>query len=653
MEIAGSEIETAYRKLKSYVYYDKTDLRLRERLAKFECSPKFANKLRAVREVADSHMPSTDERFRKWLTAIDFRVVPKRLKPLRNEDAAGTMGKGSGKFITNVTSVDTIEVATVNYFFDGPIELHLMAVLWLMREGRYLDDQLLPECCGSRLSPRMREEDDDSLQLFMKYHEQYSRWRDTGIKKAKQLLVEEGRNVAILGLDLQEYFYRVDIDFKEVGAALATASRGAIKAGKDSLLACIEAVCKTYRSRISPLLGMTHHDIGPTVTGLPIGLCSSVLLANWYLQDFDTEVLDSVRPAYYGRYVDDILLVVPTAKDPTQGEASPVTAFIQDLLVRTKLLKAPVDDVYCLKARPGLRLQQSKCILQYFDARHSIAGLEKFKKKLEQNGSEFRLLPVDEADNSMEDVAYDLLYDGSVNKFRSVKGVAENRYELAKHLARQTMLHLLTDDPPDRKVSKGLQNFFKGRSAIEYFDLWERVLTLLAIAGDRTTLKSFVRQLKGEIARVHAKDTAVTKRLVSGLERHLSLALSMSDAVCEVGIELADLIEDAPSKQFRRANLLRHHYVRAPLLNFTDYTGPLSKRRLAAKVRKDRHKLAYTPRFLNFDECMLLAYSGNVVIGKRSSYEYAVEVFKSANRQTLVGVDWSEPETGSDARRAG
>ena len=88
MEIAGSEIETAYRKLKSYVYYDKTDLRLRERLAKFECSPKFANKLRAVREVADSHMPSTDERFRKWLTAIDFRVVPKRLKPLRNEDAA-------------------------------------------------------------------------------------------------------------------------------------------------------------------------------------------------------------------------------------------------------------------------------------------------------------------------------------------------------------------------------------------------------------------------------------------------------------------------------------------------------------------------------------------------------------------------------------
>ncbi len=87
-----------------------------------------------------------------------------------------------------------------------------------------------------------------------------------------------------------------------------------------------------------------------------------------------------------------------------------------------------------LASRPSLQLQQSKCILQYFDARHSIAGLEKFKKKLEQNGSDFLLLPVDEADNSMEDVAYELLYEGSVNKFRSVKGVSENRYELAKHL---------------------------------------------------------------------------------------------------------------------------------------------------------------------------------------------------------------------------
>src|SRR4030042_958437 len=107
----------------------------------------------------------------------------------------------------------------------------------------------------------------------------------------------------------------------------------------------------------------------------------------------------------------------------------------------------------------ALFLQQEKCILQYFDAKHSIAGLEKFQKKLEENASTFLLMPVDEADSSLEDVAYELLYEGSVNKFRSVKGMAENRYELAKYLARQTILHLLTDDPPDPKISFGLRKF--------------------------------------------------------------------------------------------------------------------------------------------------------------------------------------------------
>jgi hypothetical protein len=644
MTVTSTEIETAYRKLKSYIYYDKTDLVLRERLAKFECSTKFEERLLAVHEVAGGKAPSSDSRFKRWLTQVGFRVVPKRLKPQRLDGATAN----GGKFITNVTSARNIDVEAVNYFFDGPIELHLISVLWIMREGRYLDAQLLPECCGSRLSPRLQEQDDDSLLLFAKYHEQYSKWRDSGIRKAKQLLVEERKNVAILGLDLQEYFYRVDVDFLEVNMSLKESHDRRRNTDAASLLDCIEAIGKAYRRSVSPLLAKTHPDIGDSVVGLPIGLCSSVVLANWYLKEFDAAVLKSVRPAYYGRYVDDILMVVPAAEDPSAGEESPISTFIADILVRPRILKGPDGGVYHLRAREGLRLQQSKCILQYFDANHSIAGLEKFKKKLEQNGSDFRLLPVDEADNSMEDVAYDLLYEGSVNKFRSVKGMAENRYELAKHLARQTVLHLLTDDPPDRKVSQGLKNFFKGSSAIEFFDLWERVTTLLGIARDKTTLKAFVKQLRAEIGRVRAEDRDVAKHVVDGLGRHLKLSLSMSDAVCEEDIGLSDLIEDAPSEQFRRANLLRHHYVRAPLLNFTDYTGPLNERKLTKRAKRDARKLTYTPRFLNLDECMLLAYSGNVEIGRKSPYEYAIEVFEMANRHEPGGVDWARQKVASD-----
>lgn len=644
MAATGTEIETAYRKLKSYVYYEKTDLRLRERLAKFECSDKFEANLQAVQQVADAAKPAADRRFKRWLRQIGCRVVPKKLGPPRAATLAAD--ESGGKFITNVTSAPSVSVETVNYFFDGPIELHLIAVLWLMREGRHLDAKFLPECCGSRLSPRLHEENDDSLQLFTKYHEQYSRWRDTGIRKAKQLLVEERRSVAILGLDLREYFYRVAIDFDQVREALQ--ATGALR-DEAALLDCIEAIGVAYRDCIAPLLSRTHPDLAESEPGLPIGLCSSLVLANWYLQDFDAAVLKAVRPAYYGRYVDDILLVVSASQDPNKGDENPVAAFIDEILVRPRLLKAPVNGTYHLRQRPTLQLQQSKCILQYFDARHSIAGLEKFKKKLEQNGSDFLLLPVDEADNSMEDVAYELLYEGSVNKFRSVKGVAENRYELAKHLARQTILHLVTDDPPDRKVSQGLQNFFKGRCAIEYFDLWERVFTLLGIAGDRATAKAFLKQLQGEIPRVRHPDDRVTKELVANLNQHLKLALALSDSVCEEDLGLSELLEDVPAEEFRRANLLRHHFVRAPLLNFTTYTGPLSERTLKTPAKRDPHKLAWTPRFLNFDECMLLAYSGNVQLGKATPFDYASTVFEAANRHAPTGVTWVEGGNEADS----
>ena len=641
MRVTKSQVDLAYRKLKSLVYYDKTDLKLRARLAAFECDNDFVSKLATVHEVVNAAFPAEEQRFHGWLNGVGFRLVPKKLKPGpqdRSEDPPD-----HGRFITNVTSVPAIEVEKVNYFFDGPVELHVIAVLWIMLEGRHLDTQLGAECCGSRLSINLHSDDDDSIKLFAKYHEQYARWRDTGIRRAKQLLEDEQRNVAILGLDVQEYYYRVNIDFDEVRAVLTPMSDSDSKLASAMcpLLPCVQDIGSAYRTCIAPLLAQTHPDISENVVGLPIGLCSSLILANWYLLCFDKAVLKAVRPAYYGRYVDDILLVVPLPIDPTVGNKDPVAGFINDLLVRPRILRDTKDGAYELKARPGLFLQQAKCILQYFDARHSIAGLEKFRKKLEENGSDFLLLPVDEADNSMEDVAYELLYEGSVNKFRSVKGVAENRYELAKHLAKQTILHLLTDDPPDQKVSRGLQKFFKGRSAIEFFDLWERVFTLLGIAGDRLTLKAFSKQIRTEISRVRATQPEVTKRLSSDLAAHFELSLAMAEAVCSADVGLSELVDGIHSETLRRSNLLRHHFVRRSLLNFTSYDGPLSEFSSVGPVKLDSRKMEYSPRFVNFDECMLLAYSGDIGLREETPFEVASDIFQRINRRTVSGVDWT------------
>ena len=143
-------------------------------------------------------------------------------------------------------------------------------------------------------------------------------------------------------------------------------------------------------------------------------------------------------------------------------------------------------------------------------------------------------------------------------------------------------------------------------------------------------------------------DDQVKNELVANLKQHLNLALALSEAVYEEDIGLSELLNDVPSEDFRHANLLRHHFVRAPLLNFTTYSGPLSKRLLKEPEKHDPHKLKWTPRFLNFDECMLLAYSGNVQLDKASPFDFANMVFEAANRHSLTGVTWVEAGGESD-----
>lgn len=641
MTIKDKDIEVAYRKLKSLVYYDKTDLRLRQRLAEFEGDTNFNEKLSKVKNILNSDDSVQDRLFKRWLNQISFRVVPKSF------DTADYINKSNsakdGTFISNVTSAELCRVDRVNYFFDGPIELHLIAVLWIMFEGRFLDSQLGEECYGARLEDKLSNSDDSSAGLFRRYHELYAKWRDSGIRKAKQLLTEEKKNVCILGLDIQEYYYRIRLEVniiaKSIYEARLEVNRSDLDATPSNLLRCLEAICVTYRGKIDPFLQLTHENVSSFNTGIPIGLCSSQLIANWYLRDFDKAVNTLLRPAYYGRYVDDILLVVPDLEDPSQ-EGSPVATFMNRVLVKAGLLHEIKDNRYEIVAPGGLFLQQSKCILQYFDAKHSIAGLEKFQEKLEKTGSDFLLMPVDEADSSLEDVAYELLYEGSVNKFRSVKGMAENRFELAKYMARLTILHLLTDDPADTGISTGLQKFFKGKNAIEFHDLWERVFTFFVVANDSKAARAFERHLKAEIRRIQFQNlSSVTDFLIKNLENHLSLCIAISVGLGDSVLPLSEDVQ-AMNKTFRDANLIRHHFVRMPLLNYTTYSGSLNTRMVKDIVKVDPFKMELSPRYVNFDECLLLANSGIVKLGKQSAFQWACSVYKNINRLDLDGIEW-------------
>ncbi|WP_213910449.1 hypothetical protein [Pseudomonas aeruginosa] len=627
-------IRFAYKKLKQMIHFEKNSLGLRKRLAEFECEGDFEEQLRIVVKVARSKEPHKTAEFKSWLDDIRFDVIPKGV------EGPEKPGEGQGSFVSNVTTAPVHWAAKVNYMFDGPIELHLLSVLWLMTEGTEYDDTLSRHCFGSRLHQFVGNDDDHSAYLFKKYHELYATWRDSGIQKARDLLSEDRQSVYMVGLDVQEYYYRIQLNWE----SLRTQIKRPVQKGPlynffmgrqvlgAKLFKCIEEICKSYRSKLNPMLAITHPDLPEEATCLPIGLSASPVIANWYLKEFDDVILEKIRPAYYGRYVDDILMVVAMQQAPDPND--PIMSFMDKVFVDAGVLKWDEENSrFELCSRPGLFLQRQKCILQFFDAEHSTAGLDKFQKQIEENASDFALLPVDGDESPVAQVAYNLMHDGSVNKFRSVKAVAENRWELAAHLAKQIQLHLMTEGPVDQDLKDELFRFFKGRNAIEYWDMWERVISFLVVAGDVKGAELFSLALRGEIMKVtHGTSSSrserdrlsITQNLRQALKTHLKLCMELSVAVTSTIGNGAT----SATRLWRESNLIRHHLVAIPLLNYTNYDGNLASPRDASSLRINLKKAVMSPRFVHFDECLGFVESGCTKPSKKDSVTGANDVYK-------------------------
>lgn len=638
-------VKVAYKKLKQMVHFEKQPLTLRRRLAEFECAADFEERLQIIVKVAKSKAPHETAEFKTWLVDIRFDVIPKGVDGPRKRD------EDQGSFVSNVTSAPEHLVAKVNYMFDGPVELHLLSVLWLMIEGPEYDHTLSKHCSGSRLHSFVGKDEDHSAYLFKKYHELYAKWRDSGIQKAQDLLSEDRQSVCVVGLDVREYYYRIQLDWETLrtqikrpvpkGPLHAFLMQRQILGAK--LFTCIEEVCKSYREKLNPMLAITHPDLPEQATCLPIGFSASPVIANWYLKEFDDAILENVRPAYYGRYVDDILMVVAMSKPPEDSD--PIKSFMDRVLVNSGILEwDETAKGFELRSRPGLFLQKQKCILQYFDAEHSTAGLDKFQKQIEENASDFALLPVDGDESPVAQVAYDLLYDGSVNKFRSVKEVAANRWELAGHLAKQTQLHLMTEGAIDRALREELFRFFKGRNAIEYWDMWERVISFMVVAGDQKGAERFSKAMRNEIQKVRTtpSDTQAEARtrsqvaiaLRQSLVAHLDFCMELSLAVTGA----TDNGNSTATRLWRNSNLIRHHLVAIPLLNYTNFDGNLASPWSATDLVIDSQKASNSPRFVHFDECLGFVDSGCVQRGDKDAVARANEVYRQFHGSEFADV---------------
>lgn len=322
-------IRISYKKLKSHVFYDKSDVITRDEIVKFEknledCLEKKLDDIASLLmgEVVDDKV--WDDYEKEILSSIKIITLPKHIESNETDDDE------NNSVIFNKNLNKKIEIADFQYRIDMNIEGHILGVLWILVIGRYLDKKgnMYEHSYGNRLRKNLFEDDKEATYypgLFEPYFSQYTTWRDNGLEAAKENL-KNGEDVIILTMDFERYYYSVNYTEDEFKKILTTidicpSSKHKIISFINRLNSFVFNVIKTYSEEIhkkcenEKLWSKKDNSKEDNNNLLPIGFLPSNILANYRLNLLDSMINTRWNPIYYGRYVDDIIIVDKVEKN--------------------------------------------------------------------------------------------------------------------------------------------------------------------------------------------------------------------------------------------------------------------------------------------------------------------------------------------------
>ncbi len=665
--------EHLFRLLVRDYYYEYVDLFTRRLLAEFEDSNNLNETIKIIARLLENPEDQKVRNiFNSWLDSVDFRLLPKKVKPQNNK-----LDKSDGdNFISNVRTSNEYELEDVHYFTHVPVPLLLISMLWSITVGVLLDRDIGKYCFGNRLNLNDEYEFSTKILTAFKYYlPQYNRWRNSAIDISLENL-KKGNNILLIALDIKHCYYRLPVRWKKIENKFQEVDieyRSVYK----TLNQLLQEIHEQYHSTINQYLHATHPEINE-VQGIPIGLPSSKILANYELLGLDNSILDSLRPIFYGRYVDDLLLVIRVPKD--ESETLDQNFFISKYLIDTGILKneyeqegkdGRVSKEYKIIGYQNLVIQTSKLVTHYYDHQSSWAGLKEFKKDLSTHASEFRFLPEDDLDKDISTEAYDIQYKGSVNKLRSIIGVKENSMKLSRHLFEKILRYWLGNERLSKNDIDQLHRFFKGRNIFDYCRSWERVFTLLISINQRNKLDvciDFYKEFKSTLWKLTFKPNRdnlapemITEKVISDGLEYLDIAFANALGLISYG-ELEKLANESPknnhlnnpadivdlAKLIRKAKLIRHQFVAWPLLEYTGTKQSLVKikfadLRLLISKGISQNLQDKAPRFIHFDEWQLFHVLENLLENKINDSQKWKEIIEKFPGFGL-SIDFSENE---------
>ncbi|MGF6222101.1 reverse transcriptase domain-containing protein [Pseudomonas sp. YL-218 TE3947] len=388
MTVSLPKLGLAYRKAKVDLYYS-TNPSLLD-IANYE--DKLAINLARLM----AQLESIDE---TWVKNPEFlgtwRLAPKQIKAAEKTPSTSLIFASPETEWASITEASKKPIAEFRLMAKCSIDFHVLSALWMMEIGALFDKQLSANVYGSRLRRNRHDKINTwALGSFKPYLRPFREWRDGGINAMSSALANK-KKVLALTADVSSFYHELNPGFMLDHAFHALAG-----------IHLTETQAKLNRIFINALLAWAQQT--PLEKGLPVGLPASAVVANAALLKLDQFIERQVVPLYYGRYVDDILLVMENTSDIKTTEQFWDWVFNRD--GGRDLLK---NDNRSILFKPdyldGCRIafENAKNKLFILAGSPGLALVNAISEQINQRASEWRSLP--DLPDSPSSVATDLL----------------------------------------------------------------------------------------------------------------------------------------------------------------------------------------------------------------------------------------------------
>ena len=328
----------------------------------------------------------------KNISCLDYFEVPKSLELSNNEQAQDNkihfFSSALKHHKLSEKKYENIELK-FRKVINADINFHIISALWIEKIGQHIDSKFGNNIYGSRLV-RIKPTDTssceydvsnqdynlDSPRIFEPYQHKYKSWRNNSFKSIREL--HKVSSVIAVTMDITSFYHSIKLN-------VFTMNEFYQEFGLDILFKESPSLKKFHRDFINKLRdwNISISNKNEITDGVPIGLSASSILANAVMRDFDKNVEKNLSPAYYGRYVDDILLVFSDNGNIRNG------ADIINYLISKKVVVEIKKDLQY----KHFQLKKSKQKIFYLDKDADLSIIDGIESEINSVSSEWRFMP--------------------------------------------------------------------------------------------------------------------------------------------------------------------------------------------------------------------------------------------------------------------